>query len=329
MQFEHGRVLWSLVLCLLPIGRWLRGARTALDYPPAEGLCGRAGGRARALFVIPCLQCLVLGLLVVAAAGPHLDSRPLVDPARAGNVIVAIDTSESMAAMDFGGGDRPLSRWQGAARLAAGFLRRAEGVRVGVVGFGGRATTQCPLTFDRETAVWLLDQLSPNVLGRRTALGEAVALSAGRLEETGGAIVLLSDGQDTAGPVAPEQAAEAARQRGVRLYVVGIGSDGPVPTPVRLPSGRTVLRRKDYPLNETVLKQMVRITGGRYFRATDRNALGEVLETIRGLEERPAARLAREPVFRIDHWFLWGAGAGIFLLMLTSGVWLRTAPVLR
>jgi len=325
--FEHPWALALLPLCVLPLLP-SRGPRRVRTPRPVEADVQRTL-RTQSLWTVGALEAAALAVLILAAAGPHLDARPVYDERSARDVVIAIDTSESMRALDFGSEAAPRSRLDGAAELAARFVRAREGDRVGLVAFGGRALTQCPLTFDRDLACWLLEQVRPEMAGSRTALGEAVALGTARLETRGGALVLLSDGENTAGRVTPQQAARAAKARGVRVYAIGIGSEGPVPVPVRMPSGRTVLRQKDYPLDETTLRETAEATGGRYFRASDPQALSEALAEIDRLEGAPVGEARRVPLGRLGSALALAGAALLTLLLIGSSVFLRTVPVLR
>ena len=324
MHFEHPILLLLLPLALLPL--LMRRAKVRL--PSAEHLV-RSSVRTRVLPLLPLLHVLAIAAAVLAAAAPHTGTRTIHDARSARDVVLALDTSESMEGRDFETPGGVRSRWEGAVALASDFVRRREGDRTGVVAFGGRAVTQCPLTFDGALALWLLEQAEPNMLGKRTALGEAVVLGVARLADGGGALVVISDGQNTAGEVGPLEAAHLAQSRGVRIYAIGIGSGGAVQVPVRLPSGRTVLREKTYPLDEATLRQMAAVSGGAFFRASDAGALKQVFAEIDALEASPRREARRVAVGRAGHRIaLWGAGL-LAVLMLASSVPLRSAPLLR
>jgi Ca-activated chloride channel family protein len=266
---------------------------------------------------------------MVAAAGPCARFRPVFPESRARDIMIAVDTSESMKGLDIRDGRGTVSRFDGAVRFVRAFALRREGDRIGLIAFGGAAVTQCPLTLDTGVALWLLSEVRPEMSGRRTALGDAVALGVARLVEHGGALVVISDGENTAGEVDPIEAARVASARHVRVYTVGIGSGGPVPVPVQLPSGQTVLREKDYPLNEAALRGVAEAAGGRYFRAADVGALADVLSEIDRLEASPAAETRRLPVGRAGMWVALAGAAMLSLLLFSASVLLRTAPLLR
>jgi Ca-activated chloride channel family protein len=185
--------------------------------------------------------------------------------------------------------------------------------------------TQCPLTFDADLAAALLSYLRPEALGRRTALGEGLALGVARLPR-GGALVLISDGQSTAGALSPDEAVRAAVERGVRIYSIGIGGPGPAPIPARMPSGAVRIVEKDYALDEATLRRTAETTGGRLFDAADTDALSSALAAIDRLERRPTSAVRSVPERSLAPVL---AATGAVLLaahMLLSATVLRCAP---
>ncbi|MFO8007647.1 MAG: VWA domain-containing protein, partial [Candidatus Brocadiia bacterium] len=225
-------------------------------------------------------------------------------------------------------GGRGAPRLEAAVRFADRFIGRRDGDRIGIVVFGARAATQCPLTFDRQVARQLLSYAQPEMLGKRTALGDGVALAVARLAE-GGALVLLSDGGQTAGRTTPLEAARAAAARGVTIHAVGVGSEGPVPVPARMPSGRTKLVTKDYPLREEALRALAETTGGSYLRADDTAALGRAFGTFDELEKKPREALETVPRTRLADTSALAAAIALGALMLGSSTVFQTAPRLR
>ncbi len=323
MHLAHPYFLMLLPVVLL----WLRRPR-GLEFCllPREA-DGKPSLRRRLLWLAPVLGATATCLAIVAAAGPLVRARRVPDRRFARDIVLAIDTSESMRGRDFELDGAPASRMEAVLHFAGRFIAGRRGDRVGIVAFGSRAVTQCPLTFDRDVARTLLAYVEPEMLGKRTALGEGIALGVARLPE-GGALVLLSDGRNTAGRTAPTEAARAAAARGVRIYSLGVGSAGPVPIPARLPSGRMRMQMKNYPLEEETLRQAAEITGGAFLRAADAGALRAVFERIDELEKKPAEAYRR---VKTD---AWGSVAGLLAgallggLMVASSVFLRTAPQL-
>ncbi len=337
MAFEHQWALAFLPLAALPLllaGR-LRQKAPLLAVPP-ELLDGPASLRVRLLWLPGALAVLAIGASVIAAAGPYGEAQRRPDRRYARDIVLVIDASESMRGMDYALDGAPASRMDAAVRFSAEFIRRREGDRIGIVAFGSRALTQCPLTFDRNVAQALLGYVSPEMAGKRTALGEGIALGVARLradlaagDGRGGALVLLSDGENTAGDVSPDEAAEAAFDRGLRIYAVGVGTDGPVPMPARMPSGRTRIEMKDYRLDEATLRRVAEQTGGRYFRAGDADALERVFAEIDALEKKPAEAMRAVPARRRGDLAALAAVAALGALVVLSATFLRTAPRLR
>jgi len=327
MTFEHPLLLLLMPLTLGPLllRRRIDGAvRVAL---PPQALERWPSWRVRLLWLPRVLACLALGFSLLAAAGPHGQARRAPDPRLARDVVLALDASESMRAVDFALGGRPCSRQEAAVELAGRFIAARQGDRIGLVVFGGRAATQCPLTFDTDVARALLEYVEPEMLGKRTALGDGLALAVARMPR-GGGLVLLSDGENTAGLASLTEAARAARERGVRVYAVGIGSSGLVPVPARMPSGRVRMQMKDYPLDEGALRGVAEETGGRYFRGADAGALEGSLAEIGRLEQRPAQALRTVPARGWQRLAAACAGFALTGLLAASSLFLRTAPPL-
>jgi Ca-activated chloride channel family protein len=321
VSFQHPWLLFLLLLAPLRSRRVLALGASA----PADG----SGPRPPAVVVVPGALALVAVVsAVLAAAGPGTGAVRLPDMRHARSIVLAMDTSESMLAEDLGTAEQPLSRMDCTLSVAREFIEAREGDRLGVVVFGSRAVTQCPLTLDRRVALSLLAHVSAEMLGKRTALGDGVALGAARAGP-GGAVVVVSDGQETAGEVSLAEATHLAVSEGVRVYSIGIGSPGPVPVPVRLPSGSTRMRMKDYGLDEEPLRSLAEATGGRYFRASDPNALERVFGEVDALEPKPAR------AWRVRQTGPWGsafaavAAGALAGLLVVSSVLSPTAPVLR
>lgn len=329
MELEHPWALAIAVAAVLPMLRVSMGARNLPRLTVREDV-RRAGAAwvAKLLWLPSVLLSAALAASALATAGLHQGVGTLADRTSARDIVLAVDVSESMSAVDYHLSGRRVSRLEAARQFAAGFIERRKGDRVGIVAFGGRAVTQCPLTFDRRIARALLGYVEPEMLGARTALGDAVALAAARMEQ-GGAVVLLTDGRETAGNISVREAAHAAAAEDVKVYAVGIGSGGPAPVPVRLPSGRVRLQQKDYRLDEASLTMLANTTGGRYFRAADSAALDEVFAEIDRLEARLVPDSRRIALNRRCAVFGALAAGCLAALLLLSATLLRTTPVLR
>ena len=328
MGFERAFLLAALPVALSIAFLRARGHPTGL--PGTATLRDGAGPRPRIVLLPPMLQALGAALLVVASSGPYVGARNFRQVRRSRAIFLLVDTSESMQAVDMGRpGGQSETRLESARRTCAEFVRARKGDRIGVVAFGGRALTQCPLTRDGQLALWLLNQVEGGMAGRRTALGDALALGVGRIGQQGGALVLLSDGASTAGRITVADAARAASLRGVRIYSVAIGTGGAVPVRIRLPSGRTVLRMKHYPLDDEALREAAAVSSGAFFRASGPRELGSVMSQIDSLEPSPVVKNVRVPLGCRGWWWALGGAAVLAVLQTLSCTLLRTAPCLR
>jgi Ca-activated chloride channel homolog len=324
---------WPWVFALLPLpllARWLlpvarRQPVRALRMPildeleQASSLPGTASGGRRPWQLT--LAGLIWLLLIGAAARPEWLGEPIELPAAGRDLMLAVDLSGSMREEDFQLAERRINRLQATKVVASDFLQRRVGDRVGLILFGERAYLQAPLTFDRGTVRTLLNEAAIGLAGAEaTAIGDAIGLAVKRLRDrpaSGRVLVLLTDGVNNAGAIAPVKAAELAAAQGLKIYTIGIGAES---VQVRdLLGMRRVNPSRD--LDEKTLKAIADATGGRYFRARDTAELEEIYRVIDALE--PVAQDAR--VFRpIRALYPWPLGAA---LLLAAGLALyRTLP---
>jgi Ca-activated chloride channel family protein len=224
--------------------------------------------------------CLIL--LVLAAARPQLYnvSREIRSPGV--DIVMCLDTSGSMQALDFKLDDKPVSRLTAVKKVVSDFIKKREDDRIGLVVFGEQAFTQAPLTLDKGLLLGLVDKMTIGMAGDRTAIGSALAIGGKRLMDLKAPakiLILLTDGRHNAGDLTPEQAAEAVRAMGVKIYTIGVGGRGPAPFPVQSFFGTRLVKRQ-VDLDEDTLKKIAAIGGGKYFRATDTAALEEIYNII-------------------------------------------------
>jgi len=280
---------WALPLLLvLPIW-WLwrrRRTRPAIVFSRVRALTKgpRAGrGIARVLFL---LRNLVLLGSVLALARPRSGARA-EDVSTAGiNIVIAFDISSSMLAQDF----QPQNRLEVARDKVRQFVALRKSDRIGVVAFSGEALTQVPLTTDYPVVNAAINNLQPGQLEDGTAIGTAIATAANRLKDAPGpsrVMVLLTDGVNNRGSIDPRTAARAAAALGIRVYTIGVGTEGMAPVPVG--RGLFGLRYEMRPveIDDALLSEVARVTGGRYFRARDAAALDRITHEIDRLERVP------------------------------------------
>lgn len=228
------------------------------------------------------LRGLCLTLLVLTAARPQFYnvSREIRSPGV--DIVMCIDTSGSMQALDFELNSEPVTRLTAVKKVVSDFIRKREVDRIGLVVFGEEAFTQAPLTLDKGLLLGLVEQMTIGMAGDRTAIGSALAIGGKRLKDLKAKskiLILLTDGRHNAGDLTPEQAAEAVQTLGVKIYTIGVGGQGPAPFRVKSLFGTSIVRRK-VDLDESTLKKIADIGGGKYFRATDTEGLAEIYDII-------------------------------------------------
>ncbi len=261
-------------------------------------------------------------LLVLAAARPERIGEELDVPVAGRNLMLAVDLSGSMDQKDFELGGRRVDRLTATKAVASDFIARREGDRIGLILFGERAYLQVPLTLDRDTVNILLMESFIGLAGEKTAIGDAITLAVRRVHEQEAqdgeqVLVLLTDGANTAGEIEPLKAAELAQQIGLRVYTIGIGAEQ-LEVASLIGGRRNINPSAD--LDEATLTEIARLTGGRYFRATDTASLQDIYKLVDELEpvEEP------ESGFRpIKSYYYWPLGAALllsFLLIVSSFV---------
>ena len=248
-------------------------------------------------------------LLVGAAARPEWLGEPIEQAVSGRDLLLAVDLSGSMEMQDFVLEGKQVDRLTATQWVAGQFIERRVGDRIGLVLFGERAYLQAPLTFDRKTVKTLLDEAAIGLAGDKTAIGDAIGLAVKRLRgnpENQRVLILLSDGANTAGTVAPLQAADLAAREGLKIYTIGIGADEMV---VRDFFGnRRVNPSKD--LDEPTMRGIAEKTGGRYFRARDMAELEEIYQLLDQLEPVERDKRFYRPRAEL---YPWPLGAALFL----------------
>jgi len=275
--------------------------------------------------VVPWMRCLVLLLIVVALARPRAGTRLESVSTHGVDIVIALDVSSSMKAEDF-----PGNRLAEARRVVQRFIVGRPTDRIGLVIFAGLAVTRCPLTLDHQMLLQFVDKVDFAPQDQDgTALGMGLAAGINRLRKSDARskiVVLVTDGRNNRGQIGPQAAAEAARAIGIRVYPVGVGTDGEAPVPVdQGPLGtRYVMQRVD--LDEQLLNEIAEHTDGRYFRATDAKGLSEVFETIDELEQTEIESRVRLLHTELFHLLLLPALALLALERILLGTRLRRIP---
>lgn len=240
----------------------------------------------------PLLSFLLIGAflsMVYALSRPYDETQTEVTEASGRDILLALDVSKSMEAIDFSLENRRVSRLEALKTVVGDFIKQRAGDRLGLVVFGEEAYTQCPLTLDNQVVLEYVSVLTPGIAGNSTAIGEALAISLKRIREIEAdskVVVLVTDGKNNAGSILPLEAAHIAKSMGVKVHTIGIGGSGRAQIPARGIFGGSRLRQQFLEFDGETLEKIAEITGGKYFRADDTSALREVYKEIDKLEVR-------------------------------------------
>jgi Ca-activated chloride channel family protein len=276
------------------------------------------------------LETLAMLALIVALARPQRVVRLAANDRFGIDIVIALDASGSMAAEDF----RPRNRFTVAKELIADFIRGRTDDRIGLVTFGSRAATRVPITYDRRVTEGILDRAELGEHGNGTAIGHALATSVNRLRTSktrSRVIILVTDGVNNSGSIDPRVAAQLAARSGIKVYTIGVGSEGPVPLPIKRQNPftgqiETVYTHIRGELDEPTLSAIAATTGGEFFRATDARALANVLNRIDALEKTRLTAPKRE---QIDELYVMPLAIGLALLAIAllagETVWMKVA----
>ncbi len=262
------------------------------------------------------LQVLAIAAFTVVLARPQ-SSTDFENVTTEGiDIVISLDISTSMLAKDF-----TPDRLEAAKNVAMEFISGRQYDRIGLVVFAGEAFTQVPLTTDRAVLLNLFKDIQTGMIEDGTAIGNGLATAVARLKDSDAisrVVILLTDGENNSGEIAPLTAAEIARTFGIRVYTIGVGTVGTAPYPVQTPYG-TQLRDIEVKIDEEMLQEIASITDGRYFRATSNTKLEEIYQEIDQLEK---SKIEVREFSRRSEEFLPFAMAGILLMVLS--LFLRT-----
>ena len=306
---------WLWLVLLVPAGVWLRGRRGQRVWlvPHVSQWWGQSPLQSSQA---PMLLAVVgIALLMVAMARPQrVEERNQVRQSGY-DIVLAIDLSGSMLAEDYREGGKRINRLQAVKPILEAFMNRRQGDRIGVVAFGGRSYTMAPLSFDHDWLREQVERLEVGLVEDGTAVGDALGLAVSRLGQSGrmkeglregGFVILLTDGANNSGLMDPIEAARLAAAKNIPVYTIGAGRDGRVPMPVFDDAGRKLgYRDVMSDLDEPTLREMARLTGGRYFRATDSgtvNAAFAAIDQERKIEFDAKANLRTHELYEYLAW---------------------------
>lgn len=327
ITFAYPYILYGLaILPLMAFYYWKknRSATPAINFPTLSFLREFKPTLKERLKHFPfILRMLAVAFLIIAAARPQSFSTGENIYTEGIDIAMVLDISGSMLAEDF----KP-NRLEAAKNVIDEFISGRTSDKIGLVIFARESFTQCPLTIDYSVLRTLLKEIESGMLEDGTAIGIAIANGVNRLKDSKAkskVMILLTDGVNNAGEIDPISAAQIAKDFGIRIYTVGVGTKGEAPYPFATPFGKQY-QMVPVEIDEETLTQIANITGGKYFRATNNQKLKEIYKEIDKLEktkvEVTSYRNASEEFYAF-------AGIGLFLLMLElilSQTYLRTLP---
>ncbi len=327
-QFAHPGLLWLLLL-LVPLIAWYvwkqhnANASMSVSTLAPFAKLGRPM-RQYATHGAFALRVLALACLIVVIARPQTRDSWRTSKTEGTDMVIALDISSSMLARDF----KP-DRLEAAKKIASKFVNSREDDNMGLVVFAGEAFSAVPMTTDRAALANYISALNREMLEDGTAIGDGLATSINRIKEgkaKSKSVILLTDGSNNTGIVAPLTAAEIAHKMGIKVYTIGIGTNGTAPYPQVNMFGRVEYVPQPVVIDEATLKQIASITGGKYFRATGNKVLAEVFAEIDKLEKSELD--VRHFSHTEDNYLPWALAAlALFLLELVlRQTYLRSIP---
>ena len=287
MFFEYPALLWLLVIPAFMLVHYVyievSGRRPHLRVPDIK--FWKAGGRS-VLGVIRhlpfLLRTIALVMIIIAIARPRSSTKMDKIDTEGIDIVLAMDVSTSMLARDF-----TPDRISAAKDIAIEFISQRPSDRMGIVVFAGESYTQCPLTTDRATLINLMKEIETGLIEDGTAIGNGLATAVARMQNSDAksrVVILLTDGVNNSGEITPQTAADIAKTYGIRVYTIGVGANGTAPYPVMTPWG-VQMQNVEVEIDENLLKNIAKTTGGRYFRATDNTKLSEIYSEINKMEK--------------------------------------------
>lgn len=286
VEFAYPDFLYGLlVLPLLLFWYWKKNNANRVELQVSSLMAFEEiamGVKVKLRHLVFVLRLAAIGLLFVALARPQSSTSWQNVTTEGIDIVMAIDISSSMLAEDF----KP-NRLEASKAVALEFIGGRPNDRVGLVVFSGESFTQCPLTTDHSVLRNLFEDIKSGIIEDGTAIGMGLATGVARLKDSEAkskVVILLTDGVNNAGSIAPITAADIASSFGVRVYTIGVGSKGTAPYPIETPFGKQY-RDMEVKIDEEMLKEIAANTGGVYYRAVDKNKLGAIYEDIDKLEK--------------------------------------------
>jgi len=324
---------WFWLFAILPIVLVFRGRRgpvAAIVYPDV-GLAREVARASRSRFggwrwLFPLLAA---AFMIVGLARPQrVQSRTEVT-ANGIDIVLGLDVSGSMQALDFEVNKQRVNRIQVVKSVVSKFIEERPDDRIGLVAFAGSPYLVSPITLDHAWLQQNLERVNVAATDDGTAIGSAIAASVNHLRQTTGkskVVILLTDGVNNAGRIPPLAAAEAAKALGVKIYTIGVGVRGKAPIPVRDQAGHVQVIMADVDVDERTLAAIAELTGGKFYRATDTDSLQRIYEQINHFEKTAQTVLKFETIEELYRWALMPALALLGLWILAQHTLWRRLP---
>lgn len=322
IRFLQPEWLWLLTLLpLVLIWRGRRGAVAAIEYSDvgiARSVARTTRSRAgRWIWLLPILAgaCMIVGL-----ARPQIGHGRTEITANGIDIMLGLDVSGSMQALDFTLGDQRVNRIEVVKSVVSKFIDERPDDRIGLVAFAGAPYLVSPLTLDHDWLQQNLGRVSVGGVDDGTAIGSAIAASVNRLRTTSAkskVLILLTDGMNNTGKISPMAAAEAARALGIKIYTIGVGARSEAPIPVKDARGNTRLVMAKVDVDEKTLQAVAAQTGGTFYRATDTDSLQKIYNQINRLEKTAQTTQRFE---HTEELFTWALFPALALLGLGFGL---------
>ena len=327
MVFLYPKYLYLLLL-LIPLIAWyvIRLSKTQASFKLASSNAFKElkpGLRVYMRHLPFLLRVASIALIIIVIARPQSVNSWEETETQGIDIVLALDVSGSMLSQDF----QP-DRLQAAKRVASEFIIDRKNDNIGLVIFAGESFTQCPLTTDHKVLLNLLNDIEYGIIEDGTAIGLGLATSVNRLKDSESdsrVVILLTDGTNNSGQIAPLTSADLARSYGIRVYTVGVGTTGMAPTPVQTPFG-IIMQNMPVDIDEKTLTDIAVMTGGQYFRAQDTEGLRQVYDEI---DEMEKYLISVQNVTHRKEVFLPYALAALALILmelLLRRTWLRYIP---
>jgi Ca-activated chloride channel family protein len=324
---------WFWALTLLPLvvlWRGRRGPVAAVEYSDvslARDIARRTRSRIGALVWL--LPIVAAALMIVGLARPQRTQSRIEVTANGIDIVLALDISGSMQALDFKVENTRVNRIAVVKSVVSKFIDERPNDRIGLIAFAGAPNIVSPLTLDHEWLQQNLERIDVGIGDDGTAIGSAIAAAVNHLRQTNTkskVVILLTDGVNNTGKIPPLAAAEAARALGVKVYTIGVGVRGKAPIPVRDEAGKTHVIMAYVDVDETTLQSVANDTGGQFYRATDTDSLQKIYEQINRYEKSAQSMEKFEHVEELYSWTLFPSLGLLGLWVLLQHTRYRRLP---